>query len=573
MKKLKKIGLLGSLILIELSVKAQSTNATLNEDYYHWITRYEIKAGRIAPEIFTSVRPFKRKAIVEFVDSLSKNDQVFTSRTDKFNYDYLRNDNWEWSRAETNNSRKPILGMYKKKSDLAYVDVPDFDLHISPVAYFGSGKDSQLKESMYINSRGVEIRGMIDKKIGFYTFFTDNQLIMPAYAHNALTLNNVFVVPHEGFWKTFKTNGVDFFQVRGYIDFNVTKHIYAQFGRDRTFIGNGFRSLIFSDYSPPNLFLRLNAKIWKVNYLFQINQLVAQPQGTIGGSGNGGYPVKFMAFHHASINIGRKFNLGVFESVVFAPNDTVNKNHFELNYLNPIIFYRAIEQQGGSPDNVLLGGDFKWNAFKKISLYGQVVIDEFVLHELKSGKGWWGNKFALQGGLKYIDAFSVPNLDIQLEANVVKPYTYSHDTQYSSYSNYAQPLAHPLGANLIEGVAIVRYQPVPKLNLVVKTFYTKIGRDTTGVNWGSDILKNNSTRTGGDYGHHIGEGISNTIKFADFTASYMLKHNLFIDLKATVRMSSCPVKLNSFYAQQYNTNSTITSLSLRWNIPARTYDF
>jgi len=47
---------------------------TLNEDYYHWVTRYEIKAGRIAPELFTSVKPFKRKAIVAFMDSLDKMD-------------------------------------------------------------------------------------------------------------------------------------------------------------------------------------------------------------------------------------------------------------------------------------------------------------------------------------------------------------------------------------------------------------------------------------------------------------------------------------------------------------------
>jgi hypothetical protein len=180
----------------------------------------------------------------------------------------------------------------------------------------------------------------------------------------------------------------------------------------------------------------------------------------------------------------------------------------------------------------------------------------------------------LQGGLKYIDAFSVPNLDIQLEGNIVKPYTYSHDTQYSNYSNYNQSLAHPLGANLMEGIMIIRYQPLPKLNLVAKSIFTKIGRDTTGVNWGSDILKDNSTRTGGDYGHKVGEGVKNTIVFMDFTASYMIRHNVFIDFKATIRRSTSPVPSNNvLYYPLYNNNSTITSVSLRWNIPARTYDF
>jgi hypothetical protein len=564
---LKKTGLLVYLLAASFGTFAQSTNATLNEDYYHWITRYEIKAGRVAPELFTSVRPYKRKAIVALVDSLEKKDQVFTSRADRFNYEYLRNDSWEWSRAESSDGRKPFLkSLYRKKSDFAHVDNPDFDLHVNPVLYLGAGKDSRLSQSLFINTRGVEIRGMIDKKVGFYTYFTDNQAILPAYVNDALSLYNVYVVPHEGFWKTYKNGGVDFFQARGYIDFNISKSIYMQFGNDRTFIGNGFRSLIFSDYSPPNLFLRANVKVWKLNYMFQLNRLTADAMGTAGGStANKNYPVKFMAFHHLSLNIGKKFNLGLFESVVFTPQDTINKNTFQLNYLNPVIFYRAVEQQGGSPDNVLLGGEFKWNAAKQLSFYGQIVIDEFVLKELKAGNGWWANKFALQGGLKYIDVLNVSNLDIQLEANLIKPYTYSHDSQYSNYSNYNQSLAHPLGANLLEGVAIVRYQPFPKLNLIAKTFYTKIGRDTTKVNWGSDILKNNSTHQI-DYGNKVGQGVSNTIAFVDLTASYMLKHNFFIDLKATIRRSTSPVAL-------YNNNSTITSVSLRWNIPARNYDF
>ena len=72
-----------------------------------------------------------------------------------------------------------------------------------------------------------------------------------------------------------------------------------------------------------------------------------------------------------------------------------------------------------------------------------------------------------------------------------------------------------------------------------------------------------------DYGNKIGQGVKNTIAFVDLTASYMLRHNFFIDFKATIRHSSSPVTVPF----NYNNNSTITSVSLRWNIPARTYDF
>ncbi len=103
-------------VLVVGHSQAQSTNVPLNDDYYHWVDRYEIKSGRIAPELFTTVKPYKRDKLVAYVDSLKKRSEIFNSRADQFNYEYLRNDSWEWSRATTNDSRKPVLkGLYRKK--------------------------------------------------------------------------------------------------------------------------------------------------------------------------------------------------------------------------------------------------------------------------------------------------------------------------------------------------------------------------------------------------------------------------------------------------------------------------
>ncbi len=547
-------------IMAPLALLAQSTNATLNDDYYHWLDRYEIKTGRIQPGLFTSVKPYKRNAIVAWVDSLAKQEGTFTSAADQFNLQFLRNDSWEWSKSEANTSKKPFLKrFYQKKSDFAHVDIPEFDLHVNPVLMVGMAKDSRTSDMLYLNTRGVEMRGMVDRKIGFYTFLTDNQSLLPLYVREEVNRNRV--VPHEGFWKDFKTNAVDFFQARAYIDFNISKHIYMQFGHDRTFIGNGYRSLIFSDYSPPNLFLRTNVKVWKINYLFQLNRMAADANT---GSRNR-YPEKYVAFHHASFNIGKKLNIGVFESVIFSPEDPLNNRTFELSYLNPVIFYRAIEQQFGSTDNVIVGGDFKWNVFKNVSLYGQFVIDEFVIDNVRAGTGWWANKFGGQGGLKYIDVAGVSNLDLQLEINSVRPYTYSHNTLYGNYSNYRQAIAHPMGANFQEMIAIVRYQPLPRLNLSAKMFFIRTGRDGANENWGGSILKNYITRQQ-DYGNTTTQGIKNDIAYADFTASYMLKHNLFIEGKQIIRNSTSA-------SPAYNNNTSVTSLSVRWNIPQRLYEF
>lgn len=545
---------------------AQSTYVPLNEDYYHQVDRYEIKTGRVMPNLFTGVKPWQRSKVVSLVDSIS--GENFTSRADQFNREYLLVDSWEWSETPSADSEKPFLKhFYRKKPDLYHVSEKWFDLHINPVLHIGAGKDSRLDDVLYINTRGVEVRGMVDKKVGFYTYLADNQMLMPSYA-NELFLRGKLAVPHEGFWKGFKDGpAVDFLHARGYISFAATRHIDMQFGHDRHFVGNGYRSLIFSDFAPPTWFIKANVKVWKINYLFLLNQMVADVTGNVSGltSMDRGYPNKYSALHHLSINIGKKLTLGVFESVIFSPDDPEGTDHFRLDYLNPIIFYRAIEQQNGSSDNVLLGFDFKLNPVRNLSFYGQFVLDEFVLSHIRARDGWWANKFAVQIGGKYIDAFSVPNLDLQGEINIVRPYTYTHGTEYGDYTSYRQPIAHPLGANFNEMVGILRYQPVPRLNVTGKLVLIKTGRDDEGENWGGDILKSNRDLQQ-TFGNKIGQGAANTIMLGSLTASYQFRHNLFLDGTLVLRRSESDLAA-------YNNNTSITSMALRWNIPQRLYEF
>jgi hypothetical protein len=98
-----------------------------------------------------------------------------------------------------------------------------------------------------------------------------------------------------------------------------------------------------------------------------------------------------------------------------------------------------------------------------------------------------------------------------------------------------------------------------------KLIYSIQGRDTVGVNWGGDILKNNNTRQQ-EYDNEIGQGVRTEVMFGTLTLSYMLKHNLFIDASVVLRRSDSP-------APQYDNNTTLTSLALRWNIPRRLYEF
>jgi hypothetical protein len=192
-------------------------------------------------------------------------------------------------------------------------------------------------------------------------------------------------------------------------------------------------------------------------------------------------------------------------------------------------------------------------------------LAEFVLNNVLEGNGWGGNKFAYQAGLKYVDVLGVSNLDLQVETNIVRPYTYAYSRQYGSYSHYRQALAHPLGANFYEFIGIVRYQPLPKLNLIGKSFFIQTGRDDATTNWGSNILVLNAPRTN-TFGNTIAQGVRNNINLIDFTASYHLKHNLFVEVRYINRNSKSD-------EPAFNNKTNISSLALRWNIAQRSYDF
>jgi len=375
------------------------------------------------------------------------------------------------------------------------------------------------------------------------------------------------VVPHEGFWKTFNNDAYDFFTARGYISFNATKHINFQFGHDQHFWGNGYRSLMLSDFSPAFLFLKINTRVWRINYTNLFTQMKADAFANPGGGLQGSvkFPNKFVTMHHLSINITDNFNLGLFEAVIFGREDSTAGAKFELSYLNPIIFYRAIEQSNGSIDNAIIGIDILWNFAHKLSLYGQLMIDELKVNEATSGDGWWGNKFGWQLGVKYIDAFKIPNLDLQLEYNSIRPYIYQHETEFTNYAHYRQALAHPLGANLRELVGIVRYQPLKKLSLSTKIIISNYGEDSISTNYGKDIMKDDRTHEM-DFDNEIAQGINTNLSYFDFTASFMFRHNLFFD--ATMIYRNLESDLASL-----NTDNAFISLSLRLNIRKRLHEF
>jgi hypothetical protein len=132
-------------------------------------------------------------------------------------------------------------------------------------------------------------------------------------------------------------------------------------------------------------------------------------------------PKKYGAFHLLSFKPSSKLELGLYEGIIFN-----RPNGFELNYLNPMIFYHSIEHALGSADNVFMGFQAKYNLNEHTQFYTQLLLDDLQVGQFTKGTGWWGNKYGIQLGSRFVNIFKIPNLDGQLEFNMVRPYTYSH---------------------------------------------------------------------------------------------------------------------------------------------------
>lgn len=537
-------------LLISSVLSAQSIDFTLGHPAYQVVEMEDIRS---VSGFNSTVRPFSRGSVYDLLGNTSSS--------------YLNKELRTFTFDSTRSKKSVFKKLYKYPADFYYYEDKNLELHLNPVLQLSYSRTNDALGSAYVNSRGIEIRGTIDDKIGIYTMLTENQARYPVYVNDVR--DSTLVVPYEGFWKQFNDTGVDFFRAQGYVDFGISKSISAQLGFGKHFVGNGVRSLILSDYSNNYPYLRINTETRIFDYTNVFAELIPGVRGgAFGISGTGGFGKKYMAFHHLNIKIKPNLHIGLFESVMYGDST----GGLKIEYLNPVIFYRAVEQQNGSEDNAILGMDFKWNIKKRVSLYGQLVIDEMIISEVFAGNGWWGNKQGFQFGAKYVDPFGIDDLIVQAEVNRVRPYMYAHEDGFTSYSHYNLALAHPLGANFTEYIGRANYRLNDQWSFEGMLMRASYGNDIGDVNFGRDILKDYLVRrpngNGGslDFGNSHLQGNKTNLTMLFLRTSYMPRHNLFLDLDVTLRRESDSMGL-------IDTSNSIVGLSLRWNMPSRRYLF
>jgi hypothetical protein len=552
---------------------AQTQYISFGSKEYQLLDRLEIKT-RVDGLSLSSIKPYPRKQTVwavEGIDSILQKNPNYANITpvDKENMLHFFMNNSEWSKPrDFYTSRKPVFNaIYKTKGNLLEVNNPDLFLSINPIVNFSGGKEKGYSETLFQNTRGLVARGMISKQVGFNAYFTENQERVPLYVSD--WINTHYAIPGAGNFKdgTYSKKAVvDYFDYRGTVSWNVAKFIDMQLGYDKNFIGNGYRSLFLSDFGNANTFFKINTRIWKFDYQNLYFELYKEH----GPGGENYFPRKYARMNYLNFKANKWLNVGIFEGVIFQRSKAQG---FEFGYLIPVMFIRPAESNIGSYDNSLVGFDAKANLGGHVQVYGQFLLDELKVDNFLSNNGWWANKQGYQAGIKYIDAFGIKNLDLQAEANYVRPFTGQHFDTLSNYTHYNMPLNHPLGANFKEYIAIAKYQPTSRLSLQGTVISYMQGIDSAGINYGYWPGEDYRTRpidssTGRtiDYGYHIGDGIKVNCTMVQGVISYELFENMFLEATGFFRM------YKREDVEKVDKTTTL-SIGLRWNMQRRDFMF
>ncbi|RQO30620.1 hypothetical protein DBR32_07750 [Taibaiella sp. KBW10] len=525
-----------------VSTYAQSAHVDINDGTYGFLNRIETLSGSFSDYLHLSTQALSRKDVALYIkDAQRINLKRGWSNVDNALMSRYLSQNGEWASEDGDgalDSRNPVMGtFYKKKTDFIYHNSRNFFLSANPVLGYQGIYETTPQEKVFRNqyAAGARIRvkykDIIGADLNFRYVHEEPVSYYAAYNQNRNTLIGV----HD--YKQQANGSYDYILPTGAINASVLRnYISASVGYDYQKIGDGYRSLILSDFSGPVWYAKLSTKVWKFQYDNLYMRLSADHHipGNNLTNYSGGY--KYATAHHLSTNVTRWLNIGLYEMVVF--NRT---NHFEAGYMNPLIFYRAIERSLGSPDKVALGINAKAIPVRGLGIYGQFLLNEFTAKEFFANNGYMHNKWGAQLGLKYYDAFTVDNLDLQVEGNVVRPYTFQHlekdNSGYiaSNFTNNNLPLAHPLGAGFRELVFIANYRPTARLQINAKALYYQQGVDTGNLNFGNDLSKSYSQNIPGIFGVKMIHGAKATGLSLSLNISYEIAPNLNFDLGGTHR--------------------------------------
>ena len=358
------------------------------------------------------------------------------------------------------------------KKHLIEVKGKDYYLTISPVADLRMGKDrlDTLERRLYQNTRGILIEGDLLKNFSFSTAFYENQARFSDYESNYYTsLGELYpnqttgkynpqnaVIPGAARTKPFDGDGFDYAYAQGDFIYRMNDRVYVSAGNTPHFVGDGYRSVLYSDNSAGTPFLRGDFKILKnLEFTYLRSRLLNLMRKPVSTTVEANYEQKGMAMHYLTYKIpAANMAISFFESTIWYKGDSLNGTRTNPMFFQPLPFLSEtlIDQ-----DNISSVTGLNLSILVKRShrLYGQ-----FALTDLDF------DRYAFQVGYRGTNWFDLKDLMVQVEYNQVSAGMYRTENRRLNFVNFNLPMAHPKGNSFSELLIRGNYE--------IKRFYADL---------------------------------------------------------------------------------------------------
>ncbi|MFN8206738.1 MAG: hypothetical protein U0T82_04935 [Bacteroidales bacterium] len=357
--------------------------------------------------------------------------------------------------------------------DLVSVKAEGLQFRLNPLMDFSYGQEKGSDEYLYRNTRGFMISGTSYGRISFSTAFYENQGRFPSWMVERFAQRGV--VPGQGAAKAFGTDAWDFAWSEGHLMAEVFRGLLLELGYGKTFFGDGYCSLIQSDYAFVHPYLGYR---YYREHFFVASQVSSYIDRIKPDGGLRGAPRKTSAWHSLGYR-NRFLEISLVEANMYSNPDSSGRFRWQTEFFNPLPFFNSIAGRG----NNLFGFNLKIVPWPSLQLYGQLLLDEADTKKLLRSTSLI-NKTGFQAGFKYFDVLTISGLYLQAEYNQVRPWACMAESVPQSWTHYNEPLQHPLGANFRELILRLDYRAG---RFLVNSAYVLAVQGSTGAGNGTGI--------------------------------------------------------------------------------------
>ncbi|CAN5669594.1 hypothetical protein BH10BAC5_BH10BAC5_14440 [soil metagenome] len=538
---------------VSFNLFAQIEMTSPSHPVYDFLRKMQLKG--VIPQYNPANIPISRGKIASLLMKIIENEKYLTHLDKEFLKDYKVE--YYYDIFGTLEKSNPIFGnstdnsFFRDSKQNAVYSFADSNASFFADGTFrisqrASSGDSIGSNSIALGEAGFKLRGTLFNTLGFYLRASNGQkingksqdVIFAYQTDPVLRANTKFVYEQKNF-DTFE----------GYLRYQTPKDwLSLTVGREAVYQGFGYIDRIFlSKNTVPFDMIKLDLSYKSLSYSYFYGMLKGDSLGTQ-------INWKNIATHRLDLKFSNKVKAGFFESII-----TTN-NPFSLNLINPVSFLISADLNSGVTNtyanNSLLGFDIEINPMKNLGFQSTILIDDLNISTLFNiDQTSNDNKFGYQVGVKWYEAFNVPNIDLSVEYTRLDPFVYSHRDNKNGYTNYNLSLGHELSPNSDEIAANANINISSRINLQFLVQYQRSGEGFIYDNQGNIIGNYGGDINRGDFDKLLsnkflqGNRVNKTI--ITFFASFQPVRQLFLDLKYLLKYSNAEFIQKTFNDSYY----------------------